>query len=143
MSNTMKIDWRVSPWFDFVLEDLGLNGNEIKKTYDSDTDAAEVPNPVAELFAKCASDRFNKSAGNHSDSAWNEPLSAAVTVKKYNVGGELLGKGEVTSRMLSLFNQVRPFCISNEAELIEKSIRCLDFSLFGELCEPVLARMKS
>jgi len=130
-------------WFDFVLEDHGLSGNEVKKLYDSDSDFAEIENPVQTLFNKYAANRFDKSAGNHSDSAWDEPLGAAVVVKKYSVGGETLGKGEVTSRMLGLLNQIRPFCEGKEAEQIERAIKCLDFSLFGELAEPVLARMKS
>jgi hypothetical protein len=85
------------------------------------------------------------------DQAWEELLGARVGDSKkkiasgdlcYKVGGELLSKGEITSRMLGVLAQIREFCEGREAELVEKAIRALDFAAFGELVGPVLARMK-
>jgi hypothetical protein len=85
------------------------------------------------------------------DRAWEELLGARVGDSKkkiasgdlgYKVGGELLSKGEITSRMLGVLAQIREFCEGREAELVEKAIRALDFSAFGELVTPILSRMK-
>lgn len=65
-----------------------------------------------------------------------------VSPEVYYVGGEPLAKGEIESRMLGVLAKIRPFCVGEEATLIEGAVRCLDFSLFGELTEPVLSRMK-
>lgn len=57
-------------------------------------------------------------------------------------GGEL-AKSEVQSRMLKLFNQISDFCQGEEAKLLEKAIKALDFTCFAELAEPILARMRA
>ena len=68
----------------------------------------------------------------------------AATAETFCVGtGERLAKGEIESRMLRVLSRIRPFCVGDEAELIEKSVKCLDFITFGELAEPVLDRMKT
>lgn len=118
-----------------------LSGNEIRKTFDSDPDFAEVFDSVSDFVRKVSENRF-QSVSRHFDTTWDEPLRAEVVVTQYKVGDELLAKGEVTSRMLRVLNRIRPYCVGDEANLIEKAIRCLDFSLFGELAETVLARMK-
>lgn len=145
-NGTVKIDIGLAGLFDFCLsghdEGGSLSGNEVHRyKADGDDGAAEIPDPTAILFAKYASDRFEKSTGTPFDATWNEPMGAAVE-KTYRVGGELLGKSEITSRMLSVLGEIRGFCRGDEAEQIEKAIRCLDFSLFGELAEPILRRMK-
>jgi hypothetical protein len=85
------------------------------------------------------------------DRAWEELLGGRLGDSKkkiasgelgYKVGGELLSKSEITSRMLGVLAQIREFCEGREAELVEKAIRALDFIAFGELVSPVLARMK-
>ena len=63
--------------------------------------------------------------------------------KAFNVGGERLAKGQITSRMLAVLSKIRSFCIGSEEKEIEKAINCLDFTAFGELSEPVLERMRS
>ncbi len=60
----------------------------------------------------------------------------------YNVGGQILAKGEISSRMYKVLEQIRSFCEGQEAVLLEKSIKALDLAAFGELAEPVLARMR-
>jgi hypothetical protein len=85
------------------------------------------------------------------DRAWEELLGGRMGDAKkkiasadlgYKVGGELLSKSEITSRMLGVLAQIREFCEGREAELVEKAVRALDFAAFGELVSPVLARMK-
>ncbi len=92
------------------------------------------------------------------DAGWAELLGGAYPERKpevsgdsktkvasseaYNVGGQVLAKGAIESRMLKILAEIRSFCIGDEEELIAKAIKCLDFITFGELAEPVLARMK-
>ena len=65
-------------WFDYVLEETGLSVNEVKKTYDSDPDFAQIPDPASQLFHKYAASRFDTNAGvaDQSWSDWDEPLTA-------------------------------------------------------------------
>jgi hypothetical protein len=143
---TVKIDFELSTMFDFVLPDHyeggSLSGNEVVKVSIDDGES-QVFDPVESFCRKLSENMFDteKSAGSRFDTTWNEPLGAVVE-KKYTVGNEVLAKSELTSRMLSVLNNIREFCKGDEARQIERAIRCLDFSLFGELCEPVLSRMK-
>jgi hypothetical protein len=66
----------------------------------------------------------------------------AASSEAFNVGGQILAKGEVASRMYKVLEQIRSFCESQEAALLEKSMKALDLAAFGELVEPVLARMR-
>jgi hypothetical protein len=67
----------------------------------------------------------------------------AANSENFIFGGEVLAKGQIESRMLSVLAKIRSFCVGEEAKLIEKAARALDFLAFGELAEPVLERMKS
>jgi hypothetical protein len=73
---------------------------------------------------------------------YGDSKKKAAASEVYNVGGEILAKGQIESRMLSVLARIRPFCVGEEAKLIEKAARALDFLAFGELAEPVLERMK-
>ena len=89
MSNRdgVKIDMCLGSLFDFCLPDHdgGLRGDECRKTFDSDPDYADIPNPAVELFRKFAAERFEKPVGNHSDNTWDEPLGTRVVEKKAKV----------------------------------------------------------
>jgi hypothetical protein len=87
-------------------------------------------------YRKIASDAEKKSAGD------TRLAKRAGNAEFFKVGGQPLAKGEIESRMLRVLSKIRPFCRGSEEELIEKSIRALDFIAFGELSEPILQRMK-
>jgi hypothetical protein len=74
----------------------------------------------------------------------NPPARSADTLEKaaYKVGDERLSKSEVSSRMLGVLSEIRAFCLGDEEKQIEKAINCLDFALFGQLCKPVLERLR-
>ena len=136
---------KVDPQFEhLVVVDSrdSLSGDEVSKLFDSETDASELADPVHEFFKKAERDRFSTSAG-VSDFSWDEQLGTVVEKQyNYNVGGELLAKGEIASRMSKVLAEIKPFCLADEVQQIEKSIRCLDLALFGELVEPVVRRMR-
>jgi hypothetical protein len=79
---------------------------------------------------------------------WESPEVSADPKKKtagseaYSVGGQVLAKSELTSRMYKLFEQIRGICEGQEARLLEKSIKALDLTAFAELAEPIVARMR-
>jgi hypothetical protein len=125
-------------WFDYLAEEI--QGDDIVKLSIDDGESA-IQDPIGDFIKAAAATRFDSKSASTFDSTWNETIGGVVE-KQYHVGGELLGKSEITSRMLSVLGEIRAFCRGDEAEQIEKAIRCLDFALFGELAEPILSRMK-
>lgn len=156
---------------EFQFQELFSCGDEGEMLPAAENGEANVPNPFDKFFADAESGALlnlgaygpQHVAALHEESAprdraieahykkiadaASKPAAGDARLEKseaaYLLGdGTRLGKSEITSRMLALLTKMRPFCIGDEEKQIEKAIRCLDFTLFGELGEPVMERMR-
>jgi hypothetical protein len=65
-----------------------------------------------------------------------------ASAETYNVGGQILAKNEMTSKMYGVLAQLREFCVGQEYKLLDKAIKACDITCFAELAETILARSK-
>jgi hypothetical protein len=98
---------------------------------------------VGNIWAPGAAEAFEKSlraANAHKsesfDSSWYEPVGG---VQKSTDAP--LAKGELVSRLYSFLEKLRPHCINDEAEQLEKAVRCSDVALFAQIGEGILSRV--
>jgi hypothetical protein len=112
--DAVKIDWRVSPWFDFCLPDHNegdsLTGNEVDTYKVNDTGESQVFDPCEALWKATAANRLGTTPeGSKLEKRWkdNDPFVAAIqkaarmrkdgnTMRLYDAAGNLLAEKEVS-----------------------------------------------